>query len=362
MRELPKHLPTVLPEHRLTLAMLVTGLLRSRDGRLTKIAEKVVYPHKKPSLVSRFERFVKSSWVTVTTLYAPLAAEILQAVATDEPIVLIIDSTKLGGCCLCLMVSVYYKKRALPIAWSCLKGKKGHSSQLVQLELLQQVEALLPTNSPVVLVGDGEFDGADLLSWLSTQSNWQFVCRTSASNLFWFQGKWLSLTEIVTELALAPTETAFLTDGPFIHSHPVDGLNILIGWHHTEQKHIFFVTNCTTAAEAQQWYEHRFTIETCFADLKSRGFSLDQSRIRTPERLERFILAAAFAYYLVIVLGIESIFSGVFRRLVRTDAFYHSLSQLGFIYLDDILNQGERFPDLPSLPNPHSVTHIVLPP
>lgn len=65
----------------------------------------------------------------------------------------------------------------------------------------------------------------------------QFVCRTSSSNLFWFQGKWRSLTEIVTELELAPTDTAFLTAGPFIHSNPATGLNILIGWHHTEQKH-----------------------------------------------------------------------------------------------------------------------------
>lgn len=361
LRELTKHSPQMLIEHRVTLAMLITGLLRGRSGRLTKISEKVVYSYKKTSLVSRFQRFVKSSWVNVKTYYAPLPREILQAIEPG-PIVLMIDSTKMGGRCICLLVSVYYKKRALPLAWLCFKGKKGHSSQAVQLELLKQVKTLLPDDSPVVLVGDGEFDGAELLTWLRDKSKWEFVCRTSSTNLLYYEGKWVSLTDVVAELNLAAGETAFLTQHTFIQSNPVKKLNIFIAWHQEEQRHIFFVTNCATEVEAKDWYDKRFTIETCFADLKSRGFNLDHTRIRTPERLERLMLAVAFAYYLVILLGIESIFSGAFRHLVRTDAFYHSLSQLGFIFLDDILNQGDPFPLLPPLPQPHLVNHFVIPP
>lgn len=361
MRELSKHMPHILIEHRLTLAMLVTGLLRGRDGRLAKIAEKVKYEYKKTSLVSRFERFVKSSWVTVKEFYVPLATEILQALEPG-PVVLMIDSTKLGGRCLCLMVSVYYKQRALPIAWLCFKGKKGHSSQARQLELLGQVKELLPPDMPVVLVGDGEFDGSELLQWLTDQAQWQFVCRTKSTNRIQYQGQWLSLTDLVAELGLAPGETAFLSDLTFIESNPVAPLNLFIAWHQEDQQHLFFVTNCETLAEAKQWYDKRFTIETCFADLKSRGFNLDLTRIRTPDRLERLILAAAFAYYLVILLGIESIFSGVFRLLVRTDAFYHSLTQLGFKFLDHILNEGDLFPLLDPLPHPHLVHHLVIPP
>jgi hypothetical protein len=342
--------------------MLVTGLLRSRDGRLTKMAEKVAYTYKKPSLISRFQRFIRSSWVTVNQLYKPLVTGILQTISANEPLVLLIDSTRLGGRCICLMVSVYYKNRAIPIAWCCLKGRKGHTPQAAQLELLQHVRDLLPDNSAVVLVGDGEFDGTELLTWLINEAGWDFVCHTSHTHLLLLTGKWLSLAEIVSDLALAPGQTTLLTQCAFTRQRPSVTVNIFIAWHHIKQRHIFFVTNCTTAAEAKEWYDHRFTIETCFADLKSRGFNLDLTRIRTPERLERFLLAAAFAYYLVILFGIEAIFSGIFSELVRTDAFYHSLSQLGFILLDDILNQGDAFPDLGHLPAPYSVPHIVLPP
>ena len=361
LKELSKHVAHILLEHRLTLAMLITGLLRGRDGRLAKIATKVVYDYKKSSLVSRFERFVKSSWVEVTSYYAPFAQEILSALSA-EPVVLMIDSTKLGGRCLCLLVSVYYKHRAIPLAWLCFKGTKGHSTQIKQIALLQQVKEMLPAQNQVVLVGDGEFDGAELLTWLQTETTWTFVCRTSTTNKLYYQGQWLALSDVVDHLELAAGQTALLSDLSFIESQPVSHLNLFMAWHDTEQNHIFFVTNCATAAEAFHWYTHRFSIETCFADLKSRGFHLDLTRIRTPDRLERLVLAAAVAYYLIILLGIESIFSGIFRQLVRTDAFYHSLTQLGFIFLDHILNEGALFPDLEPLSPPHLVYHFVLPP
>jgi len=360
LRKLTKHLPDIMVDHRLTLTMMITGLLRGRDGRLAKMAEKVVYPHKKSSLVSRFERFVKSSQVEVEHYYLPFAQEILQAIAGAEPAVLMIDSTKLGGNCICLMVSLYYKKRALPLAWHCFKGKKGHSDQATQIELLKQVQAMMPVDTPVVLVGDGEFDGADLLTWLKTETDWQFVCRTTPTTLVCYQDKWLSLTEVVTELGLTAGETDFLSQMTFIRSHPVEQLNIFIAWDPDKQAHIFFVTNCATQAEARHWYDKRFTIETCFGDLKSRGLFLHRTRIRYPERLARLILAAAGAYYLIILLGVESIFSGIFRQLVRTDAFYHSLSQLGFIFLDHILNEDDVFPELDPLPKPDLVNHFVF--
>jgi hypothetical protein len=359
--ELDKRLGQILVDHRLSMAMMITGLLRGRDGRLTKMAEKVVYQHQKPSLVSRFERFVKSSWVEVEVCYLPFAQEILAAVSA-EPIVLMIDSTKFGGNCICLMVSVWYKNRAIPLAWLCFKGKKGHSQQTLQIELLQQVQSLLPPESTVVLVGDGEFDGADLLSWLKTKTSWQFVCRATTSTLVYYQEQWLSLSQLVTLLGLGEGQRAFVSAVKFVQSKPVAPLNIFIAWHQAKQVHFFFVTNCSTQAQAQLWYDKRFTIETCFGDFKSRGLFLHRTRIRYPDRLDRLLLVAACAYYFIILLGIESIFSGIFRQLVRTDAFYHSLSQLGFIFLDHILNVGLSFPELDPLPLPHLVNHFVFPP
>jgi len=52
--------PTMLAENCITLAMLVTGILRGKSGQLRKIANAVQYEHKKESLIDRFRRWVRN--------------------------------------------------------------------------------------------------------------------------------------------------------------------------------------------------------------------------------------------------------------------------------------------------------------
>jgi len=266
--------------------------------------------------------------------YAPFAHRIITAIGPG-PVVLMIDSTKMGGRCLCLMVSVYYKDRALPLAWVTYKGRKGHSAQTVQLELFKRVKALLPAEMPVVVLGDGEFDGSEVIDWFRQNHAWRYVCRTDKTNRIFYEEEWQRLDE----LPLTPGEEAFLTEVRFTQSHSIGPVNILAVWHQERQEHWFFVTNCPTAAEAKAFYTLRFTIDTLFSDLKSRGFNLDDTRLWEPDRLNRLMLAATIAYFLMVTLGVEAIVSGMIRQLVRPDAFYHSLFQLGLFYLNHIFNE-----------------------
>jgi hypothetical protein len=151
----------MLEENRMTLAMLITGLLRSKSGQLDHIARTVQYAFKKPSLVDRFRRFVRNQNIVVEVDFNPFALLFLAAVS-QERVVLLIDSTKIGGDCLCLMISVYYKSRALPLVWLVSKGKKGHTSQETQLALFKTAQELLPAGCQVIVLGDGEFDGSQV--------------------------------------------------------------------------------------------------------------------------------------------------------------------------------------------------------
>lgn len=348
-------LPDMNEDNRLTLAMMITGLLRARNGQLKKIARAVRYGHKKESLIERFRRLVKNDQLVTGVEYNPFVQLVLAALS-QEKLVLIIDSTKIGGACICLMVSVYYKSRALPLAWVVYKGKKGHSCQETQLALFKTVKALLPPTSPVILVGDGEFDGTQVVSWFETETTWQYVCRTDQTTLIGSQDHWQALQH----LPLTPGKDGFLSGVRFTQAHQVGPVNILVAWHAAKKCHWFFVTNCDTQAEAQKWYRKRFTTETLFADFKGRGFHLDETRLWRPPRLDRLVLAAAMAYVFTILWGVEAIVSGAFRQLVRTDAFYHSLFQLGLIYLDHLLNEFLSFPESLTLPRPDSFEHLVI--
>jgi hypothetical protein len=64
------------------------------------------------------------------------------------------------------MVSVIYRKRALPLAWIVVKGSKGHFPEEAHVELLKQVHILTPEHCQVIFLGDGEFDGIKLQATL----------------------------------------------------------------------------------------------------------------------------------------------------------------------------------------------------
>lgn len=355
LNNLAHFLPDMKTESFQTLALMITGLLRSRSGQLSKMARAVQYAHKKESLVTRFQRLVRHKKLEVGLEYNPFVKLILSALSKEQT-VLMVDSTKLGGNCICLMVSVYYKSRALPVAWVVYKGKKGHSSQETQLALFKTVKALLPEAGQVILLGDGEFDGSQLLTWLESQTHWHFVCRTDKTNLICSVEQWLALEQLPLKLG----QETFLTAVRFTQAYQVGPLNILVLWNEAKNCHWFFVTNFDTAQAAKKWYAKRFTTETLFSDFKGRGFHLNHIRLWKPERVSRLLLVAAIAYVFSVVLGVEAIVSGAFRQLVRTDAFYHSLFQLGLIYLDHLLNECLPFPALISLPPPSNFEHVVI--
>jgi len=355
-RMINKFVPGLLEENRVTLAYLITGIIGSKAVQLRQVANKVVYPGKETSLVERFRRFIRNENIIVKSEFNPFVALILSSLSQTR-LVLAIDSTKVGGGCICLLVSVVYKSRALPLAWVVFKGRKGHSLAEVQLALLQSLHSLLPPDREVILLGDGEFDSSEVVAWFEQQTTWSYVCRTAKRLLIWDQHAWVALAD----LALAEGEETFLTDILFTQSDQVGPLNLLVVWNQSEQEHWFFLTNFSDPQEAKKWYRRRFSIETLFSDVKGRGFHLDQTRLWQPERLNRLILAVAIAYIFTVFLGVDLIQRGPFEKLFRTDRFYHSLFQLGLSYLNHLLKSCLPIPELGSLPPPDSFEHLVLP-
>jgi len=346
-------LPEMLEDNRITLAQLTTGILRSGQVQFRKVAQKLKYHFKKTSLEDKFRRFVRNENINVDVEYLPFAQFIVSSlIENQEKLVLLIDSSKSGGRCICLMVSVYYKGRALPFCWTIYKGRKGHSSIDTQLALLKNAYTLVPDDVSVVLLGDGEFDGATVVDWMK-KVNWQYACRTARDTLIFYRDEWVALQN----LPLAPKQEAFFTDVLFTQSVQVGPVNILAIWNEKEKCHWFIVTNFDTQEEATTWYRKRFTIETLFSDIKGRGFNLDKTRLYIPDRVSRLILAVSIAYIFSIFLGVDLIHSGKLGELVRTDDSYYSLFQLGLIYLDHLLNECLPFPDL-YLPPPDSFYYL----
>jgi len=137
-----------------TLAMMISGIVMSRNAQLSLMSSEIPSDAKEKSIEMRMRRWVKGE-IDVEAVYMPFARRILEALS-HSPLILVMDGSQAGRGCMVLMVGVLYQKRALPLAWLVYKGKKGHTSAERHIQALEKVLPLLPEGSEVVLLGDAE--------------------------------------------------------------------------------------------------------------------------------------------------------------------------------------------------------------
>jgi hypothetical protein len=105
--------------------MSIVGLILGRNEQLAKIAEQVNYAYKESSLADRFRRFVNNDNVGVTVVFSIFIKLMLAGLEAEQALVLSIDSSKTGGNCITLMLSLGYKTRAMPLCWVRASKKLG---------------------------------------------------------------------------------------------------------------------------------------------------------------------------------------------------------------------------------------------
>ena len=338
--------PTGNPaRHLATLAALVSGIIGSRKTHLPAIASKAPGSKKRESRAKRFTRFLQNKTVTPQAFFLPYAKALVESLGEslpDGPLVLVMDASQVGRGCMALMVSVLYQqgklRRALPLCWQVVAAKKGHLSQEQHRQLLAQVKTLIPPGCQVIFLGDGEFDGCDLLADIAA-AGWRFVCRT-AKNVRLAEADWPQEVFTLSDLALQTGDCVELSE----HLFTEQGFGpVLLGavWEQGQKEPLLLVSNLDFLDEACFWYKKRFGIETFFSDQKSRGFYLGHSHLSDPERLSRLLIATSLAYYWMVCLGAEVVRQGWQGLIHRTKRCDLSLFQLGLLWLEHCLNEGE---------------------
>ena len=144
------------------LAALISGIVGSRRVNLPQIADKIPDGNKPESRIKRFYRWITNEGIDAGLYFLPFVSTLLATLA-QSALFLVMDGSVVGRGCITLMVSVVYKGRALPIAWIVVKGKKGHFKEEIHLKLIEQLQKIIPEGAQVVFLGDGEFDGTQLV-------------------------------------------------------------------------------------------------------------------------------------------------------------------------------------------------------
>jgi hypothetical protein len=323
--------------HLNTLAGLISGIVGSRRVNLPAIAAKVPDGTKKESRVKRFARWVNNDQVSTDLYFLPFAEALLHSLA-ERTLLLVMDGSEVGRECVTLMVSVIYRHRALPVAWIVITGSKGHFSDEAHTRLLAEVQALVPDDSDVIVLGDGEFDGVAFQAAIADYE-WHYVCRTAVNTQVGVDGEWMALRD----LDVWPGKRIGVPDASFTAQGY--GPVLAIAWWQTGYKEpIYLVTNLEVVDEACHWYSKRFRIETFFSDQKSRGFHLHKSHLSDPVRLARLMMAACLAYIWIVFLGAIAKRDGWVAVIHRTDRCDLGLFQLGLSLLEHLLNEHLPIP------------------
>ena len=320
-----------LARHLTTLAGLVSGIVSSKRSHLSKIAAQVPDHSLAESRVKRFSRWVDNARIDLEAYFLPFATPLLASL--PGPLFLVMDASAIGRGCATLVLSVIYRQRAVPLVWLVAKGGKGHFAEADHLTLVQQLQPLLPPATEVVFLGDGEFDGIDLLQQL-TDYGWPYVCRTAKNTILWQGQLAFSLADIPMEEGVCESwkNVRFTTQayGP---------VHVILWWEKGYEEPIYLVTQVANTAQACAYYRKRFKIETFFSDQKSRGFHLHKSHVADPQRLARLMIAACLAYIWILYLGTMAMDQGWVGVIHRSDRCDVSLFQLGLLWRDFLLNE-----------------------
>ena len=325
--------------HLITLAALISGIVGSKSTQLPHIAAKVPNGTKPESRVKRFARWVDNAHILEEVSFLPYADVLLRHLAL-QTVVLVMDGSGVGRGCTALMIHVVYKGRALPLAWRVRHAPKGHFPEELHIALVELISGLIPAGTPVVLLGDGEFDGTRLQQRLQ-QAGWSYACRTATSTVATWEGETFRLDALGA--CLKPGRLIELKE---VHCtrEAYGPIMVLCCWAKGYQAPLYLVSNMATAEAACRWYEKRFRIETFFADQKSRGFHIHKSHMSDVQRLSRLLIAACLAYIWVVYLGSvceKEQWSHIIHRRTRCDL---SLFQLGLRFLEYLLNEEMSIP------------------
>ena len=293
--ELAQRLPRQRKTRRGKLALLVATMLGKRSADLMDLAAALPRPAERTDMrYQRIARLLANPRVDCDAVMRPFAEEaIRQAGAAGGTVVLILDQSKVSARHQMLVLSVRVGERALPLAWR-IRETRGSIGFVEQRELLTLVAGWLPAGARIVLMGDRFHGSPDLIA----------LCR----GLGWDRRLRLKQDLLAFEDGGGTTLAACFAGG----QHLLSGIEL------TGKRVVTSVAMVHEPGHPEPWivalsepptvhraFDHglRWGIEAMFSDFKTRGFGLEDSQLRHPDRLARLLPVMAPAPHRAVSTG-----------------------------------------------------------
>lgn len=314
----------------------------ARDSRSGVVAAYLPGEAQPASRRRQVERLVANDRCIVAALSSVLSRQITGNFAGMR-LVVMLDETTGPGDLRCLMLSLGYHHRALPLVWCCYReGRLPASMPVLAGRLIDAASGALPSDAQITLLVDRGLAWPALLDRCRL-AGWHFVFRVQGST------RVMLLSDENSGEYRADHWTKRRNDRGFAGSVRVfkkagwrDGVYLLASWEQPCAEPWLLISDQPSLSIAVRQYAKRMWCEQEFRDSKSGGFQWQRSRVRDPSRAARVLLLIALAMILTVMLGAMVIKRGLRRRFDPRGTRRYSYLQLGFAQMQELLlHDGE---------------------
>ena len=311
------------------MSMMICALCKVQRVAYTKLASAFDNEAEAASSLRGIRRLI-AECVINTDLIARL---ILKLIPVKGPYSLSMDRTnwKFSNTNInILTLGIICEGMAFPIVFKMM-DKRGNSNTEERMELIRRFCALAGENSIAHLMADREFVGSEWFAFLNSRGihyhirireNFRVIRHGKESKAHW----------LFTDLKLG--ECKHLSGIYYVNGQPcyLSGSKVQL-----------LVSYCN-AEEALDMYRQRWQIETMFKGLKSSGFNIEDSHVRSQERMANLFSIVMIAYVWCYLVGIY-----IHKNIKEIKVLHHgrkakSLFKYGLEYISQcLLNHTNRY-------------------
>ena len=304
---LQAHLGEGLSETRLErVALLVSGIIGARSASPARIAKALhnlgLSEAKAESIERRIRRIENDAQVTSAICLHPLARRRL-LLGRPKELLLVLDPTSQDDRVVMVPVAVWYRGRALPLAWAIWPA----NTPLVQEGFWERIEALLDEVVPLIPVGvsvtclaDRAF-GTPAFTDLVVARGWHYVVRVQDQTRCRDR---LGRERQVRQLVRYRGQRKKLAGQVFKSRHWRKG-SVLVYWGRRHKDRLCLVSDWPPAWQLIALYRRRYAIEASFRDYKSLGWRWEQGQVKALEHLHRLLVGMAVATWVTLAAGTQ---------------------------------------------------------
>jgi hypothetical protein len=216
-------------------------------------------------------------------------------------LLLVLDPTTQEDKIVMVSVAVWFRGRALPLAWAIWPGNtplEGDGFWKRIDRLFDEVAPLLPVQVSVTLLADRAF-GCPAFIDLLVKRNWHYILRIQGQTVC--QDR-LGRQRTVRSLVPYRNRRAKLR-GLVFKKHGWRSASVVAFWGIRHDQPLCLVSDLKPGWFLLHLYRRRYPIEAHFRDCKSHGWRWEQGQVKDLQHVERLLTGMALATWITLLAG-----------------------------------------------------------